>query len=211
MCFNIYRPAKQFITEEKITSYFKGLHISNDYVNHQYQNNNFNNNNNNYQNNNNNNEMDSTEKSFTSYANFQSTTQMKDKLANANRITLCDELNRLNQQANNPMNSNHSAMLPNGSFKREMDKEPCTDLVLWQPSPIITILKEHNEWHSQRRDQENNTNFGEEFEMVNSNNHNIQISSMDEDTPIQSDFQNPALNPTIFQNGMNYIRMEEDC
>lgn len=158
--------------------------------------------------------MDSMEKSFTSYANFQETTrQMKDKLKNASRITLCDELNKLNQQTNNLLNCNQSRMLPKGILKRDTPQEPCTDLVLWQPSPIITILKEHNEWHSNTKKVQNDEDSEEEFEMANSNsnNHNMQINSMEEDTPLPADFQSPVYNSTIFQTDMNYIRMDEDC
>uniref|UniRef100_A0A1B0FDK5 Uncharacterized protein n=1 Tax=Glossina morsitans morsitans TaxID=37546 RepID=A0A1B0FDK5_GLOMM len=122
-------PAKQFISEEKFTAHFNGLHISSDYIQH-------------------NSGSSSGEaasitssavtgKNFTNltYADYQITAkELEEKLRNVSRITLCEELKKFQEQ------QKKTAYLPEALFNRI--EKPCTALVLWQPPPILNLLKD---------------------------------------------------------------------
>lgn len=188
----MYRPAKQFITEEKITNFLKGLHISNDYAYNYAENNN-----NNNTNENNGTEMDFSEKGFvmSSYDDYQAMTDdMKDRLGNANRITLCEDFTLLNHHSSN------NSMLP-ASLKSSAE-QTCTDLVLWKPSPIISILKENNEWHCSTKEQERTAKSQH-------NDRTPKVITMDEDLPPLHPMSFPT-NP-IYQDDYNCMQMDEDC
>uniref|UniRef100_A0A1A9WFP6 Uncharacterized protein n=1 Tax=Glossina brevipalpis TaxID=37001 RepID=A0A1A9WFP6_9MUSC len=122
-------PAKQFISEEKFTAHFNGLHISSDYIQH----------------NAGNSSGDAasvasaavTGKNFTNltYADYQITAkELEQKLRNVSRITLCEELKKFQEQ------QKKTAYLPEALFNRI--EKPCTALVLWQPPPILNLLKD---------------------------------------------------------------------
>ncbi|XP_067625610.1 uncharacterized protein Mst85C [Eurosta solidaginis] len=121
-------PTKQFISEEKITAHFNGLHISSDFIQ------NASNDSKNYMSNE---EMPSTStgKCFTNltYKDYQMTAkELEKKLRNANRITLCEELKRYQEQ------EKKDNFLPEALLNRI--EKPCTALVLWQPPPAVHLL-----------------------------------------------------------------------
>lgn len=59
---------------------------------------------------------------------------MEEKLRNVSRITLCEELKKFQEQ------QKKTAYLPEALFNRI--EKPCTALVLWQPPPILNLLKD---------------------------------------------------------------------
>ncbi|KAM7360606.1 mst85C [Cochliomyia hominivorax] len=121
-------PVKQFISEEKITAHFNGLHISSDYIQH----------NTGCMTDNNGVELPTTSgKCFSNltYEDYQVTAkELEEKLRNANRITMCDELKKFNEE------QKKASYLPEALFNRI--QKPCTALVLWQPSPILNMFKQ---------------------------------------------------------------------
>ncbi|XP_013099464.1 uncharacterized protein LOC106081798 [Stomoxys calcitrans] len=121
------QPVKQFISEEKITAHFNGLHISSDYIQHSAG-------------------PDSEDAPSTSgkcfsnlsYEDYQMTAkELEKKLLNANRITICDELKKKIQEQ-----QKNVSYLPEALLNRI--EKPCTALVLWQPPPpIINMFKKN--------------------------------------------------------------------
>ncbi|XP_036343179.1 uncharacterized protein LOC118752923 isoform X1 [Rhagoletis pomonella] len=143
-------PVKQFISEEKITAHFNGLHISSDYIH------------NNAQGNTNSMSSDetpttSTGKCFTNltYEDYQVTAkELEEKLRNASRFTVCDQLKRLHEQ------EIKSTFLPEALLNRI--EKPCTALVLWQPPPLLELLhrKKENELTPTSSDSTSADSFG---------------------------------------------------
>uniref|UniRef100_A0A0K8TVZ1 Uncharacterized protein n=2 Tax=Bactrocera latifrons TaxID=174628 RepID=A0A0K8TVZ1_BACLA len=143
-------PVKQFISEEKITAHFNGLHISSDYIG------------------NNSNACSnsmvgddapstSTGKCFTNltYKDYQVTAkELEEKLRKANRITLCEQLKNFNEQ------QRKTTFLPEALFNRI--EKPCTALVLWQPPPVLELLhrKRENELTPPSTDSTSADSFG---------------------------------------------------
>ncbi|XP_061393780.1 uncharacterized protein LOC133329306 [Musca vetustissima] len=122
-------PVKQFISEEKITAHFNGLHISSDYIQHDTGG----------AISGSGSDTSTTGKCFSNltYEDYQMTAkELEKKLLNANRITICDELKKISEQP-----AQHSvSCLPETLLHRFT--KPCTALVLWQPPPpIINMLK----------------------------------------------------------------------
>uniref|UniRef100_A0A1I8NFD6 Uncharacterized protein n=1 Tax=Musca domestica TaxID=7370 RepID=A0A1I8NFD6_MUSDO len=126
-------PVKQFISEEKITAHFNGLHISSDYIQHDTGG---------AISGINPNETATTSgKCFSNltYEDYQMTAkELEKKLLNANRITICEELKKINEQP-----AQHSVSCLPEALLHRLNK-PCTALVLWQPPPpIINMLKQN--------------------------------------------------------------------
>lgn len=132
----IFRPPKQFISEEKITAHFNGLHISSDYIQNTpssptslYASGGIDDDDNI--------PSTSTGKCFTNltYQDYKITAQeLSEKLKKASRITMCDEIRKLNEE------QRQVSYLPEALLNRI--ERPCTALVLWQPPPILELLKE---------------------------------------------------------------------
>ncbi|XP_073831177.1 mst85C [Musca autumnalis] len=125
-------PVKQFISEEKITAHFNGLHISSDYIQHDTGGavSSFNESG-----------ASTSGKCFSNltYEDYQMTAkELEKKLLNANRITICEELKKINEQP-----PQHSVSCLPETLLHRLNK-PCTALVLWQPPPpIINMLKQN--------------------------------------------------------------------
>ncbi|XP_023306646.2 adenylate cyclase, germination specific [Lucilia cuprina] len=123
-------PIKQFISEEKITAHFNGLHISSDYIQHNTDN----------ITDDNGDEIPSTSgKCFSNltYEDYQVTAkELEEKLRNANRITMCEELKKFNNE------QQKVSYFPEALLHRI--NKPCTALVLWQPSPLMNIFSRNN-------------------------------------------------------------------
>lgn len=121
---SLCRPVKQFISEEKITAHFNGLHISSDYIQH----------NTGSTTGSDGDELPSTSgKCFSNltYEDYQVTAkELEEKLRNANRITICDELTKFCDEQ-----KKKASYLPEALLNRI--QKPCTALVLWQPPPSI--------------------------------------------------------------------------
>ncbi|XP_075146749.1 mst85C [Haematobia irritans] len=118
-------PVKQFISEEKITAHFNGLHISSDYIQHNAGNSS--------------DAPSTTGKCFSnlSYEDYQITAkELEKKLLNANRITICDELKKMHEE------QKKVSYFPEALLNRI--EKPCTALVLWQPPPPIINMFKHN-------------------------------------------------------------------
>ncbi|XP_037948322.1 uncharacterized protein LOC119679826 [Teleopsis dalmanni] len=114
------RPTKQYISEEKFTAHFNGLHISSEYIQDES--------------NNSENMKKSAGKCFTnlSYQDYQLTAkELEQKLKNANRISVCDELKKLQGPQKN------STFLPQVLMNRY--EKPCTALVLWKPPSTLAL------------------------------------------------------------------------
>lgn len=125
----MHRPTKQFITEEKMAAHLNGLHISPDYVSHDTTTTSSTTDLN-----------DSTVNNFSDYTmdsdigeyNIPLTAKdLEEKLKNANRITICDEIKKITE---------NDTILPKALISRI--EKPCTALVLWQPPKKITDLFE---------------------------------------------------------------------
>lgn len=150
MFFICCRPVKQFISEEKITAHFNGLHISSDCIQNNAQGNT--------------NSMSSDETPSTSngicftnltYEDYQVTArELEEKLLNASRFTVCDQLKRLHEQ------ELKSTFLPEALLNRI--EKPCTALVLWQPPPLLELLhrKKDNELTPTSSDSASADSFG---------------------------------------------------
>lgn len=143
-------PVKQFISEEKITAHFNGLHISSDYIQT-------------YSNTcsksmfGDDTPSTSTGKCFTNltYNDYKLTAkELEEKLRNANRITLCEQLKKFHQQ------ERKTTFLPEALFNRI--EKPCTALVLWQPPPVLELLhrKKENELTPNSSDSTSADSFG---------------------------------------------------
>ncbi|XP_014091078.1 uncharacterized protein Mst85C isoform X3 [Bactrocera oleae] len=143
-------PVKQFISEEKITAHFNGLHISSDYIG----------NNSNACSNSmlgDDTPSTSTGKCFTNltYKDYQVTAkELEEKLRKANRITLCEQLKKFHEQ------QRKTTFLPEALFNRI--EKPCTALVLWQPPPVLELLhrKKENELTPPSTDSTSADSFG---------------------------------------------------
>ncbi|XP_054740170.1 uncharacterized protein LOC129245799 [Anastrepha obliqua] len=143
-------PVKQFISEEKITAHFNGLHISSDYIQNDI-----------HETNNSMSGDDtpstSTGRCFTNltYEDYQITAkELEQKLRNASRFTVCDQLKRLQEQ------ELKSSFLPEALLNRI--EKPCTALVLWQPPPVLELLhrKKENELTPTSSDSTSADSFG---------------------------------------------------
>lgn len=67
------------------------------------------------------------------YEDYQVTAkELEEKLRNANRITMCEELKKFNDE------QKKASYLPEALLHRI--QKPCTALVLWQPSPILNMF-----------------------------------------------------------------------
>ncbi|XP_004537018.1 uncharacterized protein LOC101461119 isoform X2 [Ceratitis capitata] len=143
-------PLKQFISEEKITAHFNGLHISSDYIQNSS-------NSTNSPMSGNDAPSTSTGKCFTNltYHDYQITAkELEEKLRNANKITVCEQLRRLQEQ------EHKASFLPEALFSRI--EKPCTALVLWQPPPVLDLLhrKSENELTPTNSDSTSAGSFG---------------------------------------------------
>ncbi|KAJ6622675.1 hypothetical protein Bhyg_17081 [Pseudolycoriella hygida] len=111
-----YTKPKKLITEEKMAEHLDGLHISPDFTSHSTPN------------------LDDTvsmeadPSSSSTDCQYAKTQDLEQKLRNAQRITICEQIRKLQ---NDPV-------LPQAILSRF--ERPCTALVLWQPPPSITEL-----------------------------------------------------------------------
>lgn len=71
------------------------------------------------------------------YEDYQITAkELEQKLRNANRITVCEELKKFNDE------QKKVSYLPEALLHRI--HKPCTALVLWQPSPVMNMFSQKN-------------------------------------------------------------------
>lgn len=109
-------PNKQLITEEKVIAHFNGMHISRNYTEHSA--------------------GGASTSDFNStmdydFNNLITQKELEEKLKNANRITICDEIKKLHAV--------HSSFMPNALLQNRIER-PCTALVLWTPPAKIEDL-----------------------------------------------------------------------
>lgn len=159
-------PNKQFISEEKVIAHFSGMHISQSYTEHSAGSST---------------STDSCNQSSMDYDFNNPITQkeLEEKLKNANRITVCDEIKKLHAV--------HSSFMPNALIQNRIER-PCTALVLWTPpAKLEDLLPEGSNTTSQNKnsidldtpeddeddDQVDNNNF------INSNMNTMDASTAD--------------------------------
>ncbi|XP_055903277.1 uncharacterized protein LOC129939327 [Eupeodes corollae] len=112
-------PNKQFFSEEKVIAHFSGMHISRNYTEH------------------NAGSSTSAAGSFNpssmdfDFNNPITQKELEEKLKNANRITVCDEIKKLHAV--------HSSFMPAALMQNRIE-QPCTALVLWTPPPKLEDL-----------------------------------------------------------------------
>lgn len=140
-------PTKHFITEEKMAAHLSGLHISSNYITHNV------------------NSSDNSGASIVSpdmsmdsdasnYRIPMTSKDLEEKLKNANRITICDEIKKLQQD---------EPLIPKVLLARF--EKPCTALVLWQPPQKINDMivplkdKEDEIVEEEKRDNNNSTDI----------------------------------------------------
>ena len=63
--------------------------------------------------------------------------ELSEKLKKASRITMCEEIRKLNEE------QRQVSYLPEALLNRI--ERPCTALVLWQPPPILELLKDRGD------------------------------------------------------------------
>lgn len=103
-------PPKQFISEEKVIAHFNGMHISRNYTEHS---------------------AGSSPSMEYDFNNPITQKELEEKLKNANRITVCDEIRKLHAV--------HSSFMPDALLQNRIER-PCTALVLWTPPPKLEDL-----------------------------------------------------------------------
>ncbi|XP_055850055.1 uncharacterized protein LOC129914727 [Episyrphus balteatus] len=152
-------PNKQFISEEKVIAHFSGMHISRNYTEHTAGTSTSND--------------SSCNQSSMEYDFNNPITQkeLEEKLKNANRITVCDEIKKLHAV--------HSSFMPNALIQNRIER-PCTALVLWTPPPKLEdLLPEGN---NPRSSQNNNSIEDDDEEVDNNNSINSNMNIMDAST-----------------------------
>lgn len=136
--YSYFRPKKQFINEEKISAHFDGMHISG-------RKNNF-------------------ARPSTMHYDYNPTIsakELEEKLKNANRITMCEEIRKLKAEG--------TPFLPNALFNRI--EKPCTSLVLWQPpSKLVNLLNLNKSLDSQNENNPQPPQIDDEIDNNNSSN-----------------------------------------
>ncbi|XP_037924468.1 uncharacterized protein LOC119660141 isoform X2 [Hermetia illucens] len=139
-------PTKQHITEEKMAAHLDGLHISSDYISHRL------------------NSPNTSSTIVTVPFDMQmdpnintnkecniamSAKDLEEKLKNANRITICDEIRRLHTE---------DAIIPKALLARY--EQPCKALVLWQPpqklADMIVPATQKDDEISEDEEKDNN-------------------------------------------------------
>lgn len=129
--------------------------------------------------------------SFLTYEDYQITAkELEEKLRNANRITICDQLKKFSDE------QKKVSYLPEALL--HSIQKPCTALVLWQPSPIMNIISQKNYNKNEIRNENKNENIDDYTisdveqpddidDFIDNNNtcnldfNNIKPDSMDED------------------------------
>lgn len=108
----IFRPCKQFITEDKMAQHLSGLHLSDDYQSHSI------------------NLTDTSDISSDMEYNVNLTPkELQQRLKNAQRITVCEQVRKLNQT---------DEIIPKVLLDRI--ESPCKALILWKPPESIQKL-----------------------------------------------------------------------
>lgn len=88
------------------------------------------------------------------YQDYQVTAkELEEKLKKANRITICDEIKKLQAE------QKKVSFLPNSLLNRI--ERPCTALVLWQPPPILELMQKTE--GGSAASSENRNNMTEEY------------------------------------------------
>lgn len=133
------RNVKQHISEEKMAEHLNTLHISSNYTSHHHEQPSTSNNNNN--------RIDTMSMDSDNYYNVNMSPQeLEQKLKNAQRITVCEELRKLENEP----------IIPKSLLKRM--ERPCTALVLWQPpknlSNLIIPLSSQQKKHDDEDDDD---------------------------------------------------------
>lgn len=151
-------PNKQFISEEKVIAHFSGMHISRNYTEHTAGASTSNNSNMDYD-----------------FNNPITQKELEEKLKNANRITICDEIKKLHAV--------HSSFMPNALLQNRIER-PCTALVLWTPPAKLEDLVTPEKRNNNTSDTEILEDYDEDLEdnnnSINSNMNNItDVSPMD--------------------------------
>uniref|UniRef100_A0A336LYX5 CSON011078 protein n=1 Tax=Culicoides sonorensis TaxID=179676 RepID=A0A336LYX5_CULSO len=113
----IYRPTKQFISEQKMIEHLNSMHLSSDFTNHNIS-------------------PDTFEEN---YKVFLSPADLEQKLRNAQRITVCEQIKTLTKNDN---------VLPKALLDRanasSSNPPYCSALVLWQPPTSILKFCDKN-------------------------------------------------------------------
>lgn len=108
------RPTKQFISERKMIEHLNGLHLSSEFTNHNISPVDYD-------------EFDENQP----HTVFMSPADLEEKLKNAQKITICNEVRKLTDDP----------LLPKALLERAVPPPYCSALVLWQPP--TSILKVH--------------------------------------------------------------------
>lgn len=120
------RPTKQFISERKMIEHLSGLHLSSEFTNHNIS------------------PVDYDEfEENQPHTVFMSPADLEQKLKNAQKITVCDEVRKITDDP----------LLPKSLLDRAAVPSPyCSALVLWQPP--TSILKVHSGSNNNNEEQD---------------------------------------------------------
>lgn len=166
--FRLFLKPKKLITEEKMAEHLQGLHISPDFTSHStptledYSNDSVSTSDSIM-------ESDSSSSSTDCPFTITSTQDLEQKLRNAQRITICEEIRKLQNEPVIPQVQVFSILTPrtvsdfrflfsNSQAILSRFERPSTALVLWQPPAKITELCASQRERKERDDDEQDNN-----------------------------------------------------
>lgn len=126
------QPSKQFISERKMIEHLNGLHLSSDFTNHN---------------------ISASSEACDIDENqphtvFMSPTDLEQKLKNANKITICEEIRKITDDT----------ILPKSLIERASVPPPyCSALVLWQPPSNVFRVSNDDQAKRDEEDDEQQT------------------------------------------------------
>ncbi|XP_063710162.1 J domain-containing protein DDB_G0295729 [Culicoides brevitarsis] len=181
-----YRPSKQFISEQKMIEHMSSMHLSSNFTNHNI----------------------SPDSPFDdeSFKVFLSPADLEEKLKNAQRITVCEQIKNLTKD---------DSLLPKALLDRanasSVSTPYCSALVLWQPPAQILKLREtvtsdkkikEEEEEKKSREEPSTSNLMESEELFMDNNNSSSIDFNNVPSDINMNNNNNNIN--------NEMELDED-